>query len=54
MSGVCARSAHCWNLTVMGGAKTDGTPFARQLNVTSRGSAASVVVKPAPATTEKH
>lgn len=40
---------YCWNLTVIGGAKTDGTPFARQLNVTSRGSAASVVVKPFPA-----
>jgi hypothetical protein len=38
-----------WNLTASGGAKTDGTPFARQLNVTSRGSTVSVVVKPFPA-----
>ena len=37
---------YCWKLTVIGGAKTDGMPLARQLNVTSRGSVVSVVVKP--------
>ena len=40
---------YCWKLTVIGGAKPDGTPFALQPNVTFRGSVESVVVKPFPA-----